>query len=271
MLAKEGKAKKGLRAVNNEAVNEGNQSLTVSEEKDLVRWLKVKNRIGSAANRADLGERIVEVLTLRLAFNQSSGRNRVVRLSQNAKNLLRTRRHAGSSPRFTPSANMVTRFLEKHKLEVSAKKQRPLDVLRAMWCTKQNSRKNFADFTKQAKELGIMKADGTLDGSRIITSDECPNPIGQPGHKGHGGYAIAGLGEACLKVMPQNRERVTLDVYGDANGRFYHPHLIVNCKQLGEHLIPDGFYKEPRKDCLLSKQEHAFQVRFPSQSCVASL
>ena len=38
MLAKEGKAKKGLRAVNNEAVNEGNQSLTASEEKDLVQY-----------------------------------------------------------------------------------------------------------------------------------------------------------------------------------------------------------------------------------------
>ena len=25
-------------------------------------------------------------------------------------------------------------------------------------------------------------------------------------------------------------------------------------------VIPDGFYREPRKDCLLSRQEHAFQV-----------
>jgi hypothetical protein len=45
----------------------------------------------------------------------------------------------------------------------------------------------------------------------------------------------------------------------------------VNCKQLGEPLIPDGFYREPRKDCLLSRQEHAFQVWYSSRSCFASL
>ena len=83
-LAKEGKPKKGLRAVNNEAVNEGNQSLTASEEKDLVHYLKVKNRISNTANKADLGERKVQVLTLRRRFNESSGRRMVMRLSQSA-------------------------------------------------------------------------------------------------------------------------------------------------------------------------------------------
>ncbi|KAK3253744.1 hypothetical protein CYMTET_37013 [Cymbomonas tetramitiformis] len=100
-----------------------------------------------------------------------------------------------------------------------------------------------------------MDAEGNIDLSRIITSDEAPNPLCET-LKGHYGKIVCGTGQSSRKKKAVNKERISLDAYVGLDGHFYDPHLIVKCDEVHKSLFPD---MGPDCDVLLSPQKNAFQ------------
>ncbi|KAK3246540.1 hypothetical protein CYMTET_43929 [Cymbomonas tetramitiformis] len=94
-----------------------------------------------------------------------------------------------------------------------------------------------------------------VDLSRIITSDEAPNPLSAT-LAGHYGKVICGVGQKCNKVKAINKERISLDVYVGMDGTWYDPHLILGSKTVFENQIPA---MQRDMDVLISTQANAFQ------------
>ncbi|KAK3234929.1 hypothetical protein CYMTET_54843 [Cymbomonas tetramitiformis] len=100
-----------------------------------------------------------------------------------------------------------------------------------------------------------MDVEGNIDLSRIITSDEAPNPLCET-LKGHYGKIVCGTGQSSRKKKTVNKEHISLDAYVGLDGHFYDPHLIVKCDEVHKSLFPD---MGPDCDVLLSPQKNAFQ------------
>ena len=185
--------------VENEAAH-GNGIYTVDEEKELVQWLKIKNRIGEAACGEELGERMVEVLDLRKLTNRHAGR-RSLKLSRNARTLCEA-----AVTRRRPSRQVISRFVAKHHLQIGFRRQQSLELQRNLWVRKNLSLKHFRELDQTLRGAGITQPDGETDGTRVITSDECPNPIGAASAKGYGKLKIGGKGEPCnyADIQPCN-------------------------------------------------------------------
>ncbi|KAK3283594.1 hypothetical protein CYMTET_8717 [Cymbomonas tetramitiformis] len=139
------------------------------------------------------------------------------------------------------------------------KRYSALEVNRATWLTKQVSLSYFSKLKSTLLELGIMVSTGgdrySVDLSRIITSDEAPNPLSAT-LAGHYGNVICGVGQKCNKVKVINKERISLDVYVGMDGTWYDPHLILGSKTVFENQIPA---MQRDMDVLISTQANAFQ------------
>eukprot|EP00854_Cymbomonas_tetramitiformis_P006711 gene6711-8031_t len=94
-----------------------------------------------------------------------------------------------------------------------------------------------------------------IDLSRIITSDEAPNPRSAT-LVGHYGKIICGTRQRPNKVKQLNMERISLDVYLGLDGTWYDPHLILGSKTIFENQIPA---MKREVDVLISTQPNAFQ------------
>ncbi|KAK3245534.1 hypothetical protein CYMTET_44901 [Cymbomonas tetramitiformis] len=95
----------------------------------------------------------------------------------------------------------------------------------------------------------------SIDLSRIITSDEAPNPLSAT-LAGHYGKILFGTGQRANRVKQLNRERVSLDVYLGCDGTWYDPHLMLGSKTIFENQIP---VMKREVDVLISTQPNAFQ------------
>lgn len=154
-------------------------------------------------------------------------------------------------------------MLAKHP-ELKEKHALPLDTLRAYWQTEEVSRAHCKDLEEELVELGIQTTDENgkvhIELSRIITSDECPNPLGPTSNKGQGTKVLAGSSDPAQRVEAENRERVSMDVYVGLDGHWYDPHIIAGSQSIYSDFIPPECYDPTQNfNMLISSQENAFQ------------
>ena len=159
------------------------RTLTIKEEEDLVEVCKLLNRHGQGIDRAHLGRLVLDSLTLRPTLNK--GRD-YVPLSHNAKEMLRT----GS-----PGHTFYQRFFAAHP-DISERSPCNEEMLRVKWMTPKVSADHFTYLGMCLVSCGILVDGEIIDASRVLNSDECPNPW-----QGTGGRTklIAAVGDPCKR------------------------------------------------------------------------
>ncbi|KAK3281684.1 hypothetical protein CYMTET_10538 [Cymbomonas tetramitiformis] len=230
--------------VQNDAMHASAHALTPDEERSLSKFMTLKNFCGDGEGREFMDTQIVHILKARRLVNRKGGR-RNIPLSPAAHKILRNGK---------PGRHFYARFFAKHS-ELTEKRYSSIELARAAWLTREVSLNYFEKLKVELLEYGIMDAEGNIDLSRIITSDEAPNPLCET-LKGHYGKIVCGTGQSSRKKKAVNKERISLDAYVGLDGHFYDPHLIVKCDEVHKSLFPD---MGPDCDVLLSPQKNAFQ------------
>ena len=200
-----------------------NRTVTAREEADLVEVCKELNRHGQGVDRAHLGAMVIDSLRLRTTLNR--GRH-YSPLSRNAKEML----NAGF-----PSHHFFARFFADNP-DISERNACNEEMLRIKWMTPKVSADHFLALKSCLQAAGIMVDGEITDSSRVLNSDECPNPW-----QGTGGRTklIAAVGEPCKKIIHSARENTTLDVMIGLDGYLFDPHLIFKGKHVQNQMIPD--------------------------------
>ena len=210
--------------VDNSNVYAKHDALTAAELKDIVEYCGEMNAHGQGIDRSELGERVMEILTLRPILN--AGRH-YTPLNQNARKIL----EAGG-----PQQGWFVDFFARHP-QLSERVACSEEQLRAKWMTKAVSLKHFAQLSATLVRAGVVAEDGSIrDARRVLNSDECPNPW-----QGTGGRSkvIAPVGEPCRKLITAAREHTSLDVAIGLDGHLYGPHVIFAGKTLQKAMVPD--------------------------------
>ena len=190
------------------------RTLTTKEEEGLVEVCKLLNRHGQGIDRAHLGRLVIDSLVLRPTLNKGRA---YMPLSHNAKEMLRS----GS-----PTHKFYQRFFVAHP-DISERNPCNEEMLRVKWMTPKVSADHFTYLAMCLEYCGILVDGEIIDASRVLNSDECPNPW-----QGTGGRTklIAAVGEPCKKLIHAARENTTLDVMIGLDGYLFDPHLIFKGK-----------------------------------------
>ena len=199
------------------------RTLTTKEEEGLVEVCKLLNRHGQGIDRAHLGRLVIDSLVLRPTLNKGRA---YMPLSHNAKEMLRS----GS-----PTHKFYQRFFVAHP-DISERNPCNEEMLRVKWMTPKVSADHFKYLGMCLESCGILVDGEIIDASRVLNSDECPNPW-----QGTGGRTklIAAFGEPCKKLIHAARENTTLDVMIGLDGYLFDPHLIFKGKYVQKQMIPD--------------------------------
>ena len=216
LISKSGLERRISGSVDNSNVYRKFDALTPGELKDIVEYCGQMNAHGQGIDRKELGERVMEILTLRPILNK--GRN-YMPLNANAQKILA----AGG-----PQQGWFVDFFSNNP-RLSERVACNEEQLRAKWMTKAVSLSHFEKLRATLMRAGVMLPDGTIaDARRVLNSDECPNPW-----QGTGGRSkvIVPVGEPCRRLITAAREHTSLDVAVGLDGHLFGPHIIFAGKR----------------------------------------
>jgi len=235
------------------AANDARSVLTNTQTAELVELCRLKTDLGTPEGRAWLNDQVIIILTSHALVNK--GRN-FKPLSANAK----------AAKRRGHPANWIDHFLARP--DIAEKNERPLDRQRYEACTEKIVRDYGAQLEKTALLLDIAKVDPTTgkqqwDFRRVLTEDECPQPLGERGARGSGSKAITGKGQDNNRVREENRERISIDEWVCLNGKCVLHHVIdssVGHSNMNQ-IDPDQKYikGDARRRYMVSTQANAYQ------------
>ena len=198
--------------------------LTPAEEADLVAACKELSSHAQGIDREALGKMVLDSLLLRPMLNE--GRS-LTPLSHNAKQIV----EAGEV-----GQAFFARFFADHS-DVTEKRPASEEILRAKWMTPEVSIAHFGKLGETLKRVNLLDEHGRItDPSRVLNSDECPNPWRGTGHRGK---LLAEVGKPCVKLVTAAREHTTLDVLVGMDGHLYDAHLIFKGEYVQRQMIPD--------------------------------
>jgi hypothetical protein len=182
--------------------------LTMLEEVQLARWLKKENKAIKGKTRDEQREKIQEFLKLRKKANWKGGRKKPPPLSTLAKTVL------GDSN--LPCDRWFVRFFATHEDIVVEKKQHRESLDRGKKHTEAVVDNHFfspAGLKAEMEDAGVMDSDGLIDEWRLGWLDEAPQFIDYNSEKGGGQRKVAaGPGDACMTLLPENRECLTVNI-----------------------------------------------------------
>ena len=184
--------------------------LTMLEEVQLAKWLKEENKAIKGKTRDEQREKIQEVLKLRKKANRLGGRKKPPPLSTVALNVLADQ---GAT---LPADSWFVRFFATHEDIVVEKKQHRESLDRGKKHTEAVVDNHFfspAGLKTEMEAAGVMDSAGLIDEWRLGWLDEAPQFIDYNSEKGGGQRKVAsGPSDACMTLLPENRECITVNM-----------------------------------------------------------